>query len=72
MVRLGVAEDQPLAVQQWSGLIAVNYPARKFGVTRFLDLAEAKKVCPQLICQHVATWKEGEDKWAYREQSRSH
>jgi DNA polymerase eta len=69
MVRLGVAEDQPLAVQQWSGLIAVNYPARKFGVTRFLDLAEAKKVCPQLICQHVATWKEGEDKWAYREQS---
>ena len=69
MVRLDVAEDQPLAVQQWSGLIAVNYPARKFGITRFLDLAEAKKLCPQLICQHVATWKEGEDKWAYREQS---
>jgi DNA polymerase eta len=69
MIRLGVAEDQPLAVQQWSGLIAVNYPARKFGVSRFLDLAEAKKLCPQLICQHVATWKEGEDKWAYREQS---
>jgi DNA polymerase eta len=68
-VRLGLAEDQPLAVQQWSGLIAVNYPARKFGVTRFLDLAEAKKLCPQLICQHVATWKEGEDRWAYREQS---
>jgi DNA polymerase eta len=69
MVRLGLADDQPLAVQQWSGLIAVNYPARKFGVTRFLDLAEAKKLCPQLICQHVATWKEGEDKWAYREPS---
>ena len=69
MVRLGVAEDQPLAVQQWSGLIAVNYPARAFGITRFLDLAEAKKKCPQLICQHVATWKEGEDKWAYREQN---
>ena len=68
-MRLGVAEDLPLAVQQWAGLIAVNYPARKFGVTRFLDLAEAKKLCPQLICQHVATWKEGEDKWAYREQS---
>lgn len=69
MIRLGLAEDQPLAVQQWSGLIAVNYPARKFGVTRFLDLAEAKKLCPQLICQHVATWKEGDDKWAYREQN---
>ena len=69
VVRLGVAEDQPLAVQQWEGLIAVNYAARKFGITRFHDLAEAKKLCPQLICQHVATWKEGEDKWAYREQS---
>ncbi len=69
MVRLGVPEDQPLAVQQWSGLIAVNYPARTFGVSRFLDLAEAKKKCPQLICQHVATWKEGDDKWAYREQN---
>lgn len=25
---------QPLAVQQWEGLIAVNYAARAFGVKR--------------------------------------
>ncbi|CAG8972725.1 hypothetical protein HYALB_00008640 [Hymenoscyphus albidus] len=65
MVRLGVAEDQPLAVQQWQGLIAINYPARKFGLNRHVTITEAKKQCPNLICQHVATWKEGESKWAY-------
>ena len=66
MVRLGVAEDQPLAVQQWQGLIAINYPARKFGITRFLPISEAKKLCPELICQHVATWREGESEWKVR------
>ncbi|KAL8735083.1 MAG: hypothetical protein Q9181_002941 [Wetmoreana brouardii] len=66
-VRLGIAEDQPLAVQQWQGLIAVNYPARKFGLTRFISIPEAKKLCPNLIMQHVATWREGDAKWAYHE-----
>ncbi|ERF73078.1 hypothetical protein EPUS_06539 [Endocarpon pusillum Z07020] len=69
MIRLGVAEDQPLAVQQWQGLIAVNYPARSFGLNRFIAIPEAKKLCPQLIMQHVATWREGDDKWAYRPDS---
>ncbi|KAF2398145.1 DNA polymerase eta subunit [Trichodelitschia bisporula] len=66
-VRLGIAPDQPLAVQQWQSLIAVNYPARPFGVGRHITAAEAKKLCPELICQHVATWKEGEVRWAYHE-----
>ncbi|KAL8703097.1 MAG: hypothetical protein Q9201_003711 [Fulgogasparrea decipioides] len=66
-VRLGIAEDQPLAVQQWQGLIAVNYPAREFGLTRFISIPEAKKLCPNLIMQHVATWREGDAKWAYHE-----
>ncbi|KAK3311478.1 uncharacterized protein B0T15DRAFT_77078 [Chaetomium strumarium] len=66
MVRLGVPEDQPLAVQQWQGLIAVNYPARAYGIGRMCTVAEAKKLCPNLIHQHVATWREGDDKWAYR------
>ncbi|KAL3418876.1 sister chromatid cohesion protein eso1 [Phlyctema vagabunda] len=66
-VRLGLSEDQPLAVQQWQGLIAVNYPSRKFGLTRHINIAEAKKLCPELIMQHVATWREGDEKWAYRE-----
>lgn len=50
-----------------AGLIAVNYPARKFGIDRHCNIAEAKKLCPDLIAQHVATWREGEDKWAYRD-----
>ena len=69
MIRLGVPDDQPLAVQQWQGLIAVNYPARNFGITRFLPLPEAKRLCPELHCQHVATWREGESEWKYREDS---
>ena len=72
MIRLRLADDQPLAVQQWQGLIAVNYPARRFGIGRFLAISEAKKLCPQLILQHVATWTEGDDEWAYREDSYKH
>ena len=67
MVRLGVPEDQPLAVQQWQGLIAINYPARAHGLGRHVTATEAKKVCPDIILQHVATWKFGETEWAYRE-----
>ncbi|KAI0174096.1 impB/mucB/samB family protein [Pestalotiopsis sp. NC0098] len=72
MVRLGTPEDQPLAVQQWQGLIAINYPARKFGIGRHCTLTEAKKMCPQLIAQHVATWKEGDEKWAYHQDAAAH
>jgi DNA polymerase eta len=72
MVRLGVGEEQPLAVQQWQGLIAINYPARAFGISRHAVITEAKKLCPQLIMQHVATWREGDDKWAYRPDSFKH
>ncbi|PKK47739.1 hypothetical protein CI102_8528 [Trichoderma harzianum] len=67
MIRLGVPEDKPLAVQQWQGLIAVNYPARKWEIGRHCNITEAKKLCPELIAQHVATWREGDDKWAYRD-----
>jgi DNA polymerase eta len=49
------------------GLIAVNYPSRKFGLTRHIPIPEAKKLCPQIVLQHVATWKEGDEKWAYHE-----
>lgn len=69
MVRLGVPPDQPLAVQQWQGLIAINYPARAYGLNRHVTVAEAQKACPNIIVQHVATWKEGDDKWAYHEDS---
>ncbi|KAI1343514.1 impB/mucB/samB family protein [Xylariaceae sp. FL0016] len=72
MVRLGTPKDQPLAVQQWQGLIAINYPARNFGIGRHCTVTDAKKMCPQLITQHVATWKEGDEKWAYHEHAASH
>jgi DNA polymerase eta len=72
MVRLGLPEDQPLAVQQWQGLIAINYPAREFNLNRHVTITEAKKACPQIICQHVATWREGDDQWRYRTDSFQH
>lgn len=30
------------------------------------------KMCPSLIAQHVATWREGDEKWAYREDAAAH
>nr|POF18012.1 n-acetyltransferase eso1 [Quercus suber] len=64
-VRLGIDPGRPLAVQQWQGLIAINYPARAYGLTRHVTITEAKEKCPEIICQHVATWKEGDTKWSY-------
>ena len=58
--------------QQWSGLIAINYPARTYGVKRFTTIGEAKKLCPNIILQHVATWKEGEERWAYHKDAFAH
>lgn len=52
-------------MQQWQGLIAINYPARAYGLNRHVTVAEAKEKCPELICQHVATWKEGDVSWSY-------
>ncbi|KAI9676080.1 MAG: DNA-directed DNA polymerase eta rad30 [Caeruleum heppii] len=72
MVRLGVPEDKPLAVQQWQGLIAINYPARDFGLNRHITITEAKKLCPELIMQHVATWREGDERWAYHDDAFEH
>ncbi|KAF1822070.1 DNA/RNA polymerase, partial [Dissoconium aciculare CBS 342.82] len=66
-VRLGLDPSIPLAVQQWQGLIALNYPSRAFGLNRHVTVAEAKEKCPELVCQHVATWKEGDTKWSYSE-----
>lgn len=52
-------------IVQRQGLIAVNYPARASGIGRHCTVTDAKKLCPSLIAQHVATWREGDDKWAY-------
>ncbi|KAK0485085.1 hypothetical protein IW261DRAFT_1591324 [Armillaria novae-zelandiae] len=73
MVRLGIS-DKPLVVLQWDALIAVNYPARKFGISRMDKLKDAKQRCPDLVVVHVATYKEGEKEPGYWENvdSRTH
>ncbi|CEQ42593.1 SPOSA6832_04423 [Sporobolomyces salmonicolor] len=65
MARLGIPEDQPMAVQQWNGLIAVNYPARRYGITRHETPADAIKKCPELRLVHVQTYKNGETEPGY-------
>ena len=71
MVRLGTPATQPLAVQQWDALIAINYPAREFGITRMISASEARKRCPHITLQHVATFREGQNgEWAYRDDNR--
>lgn len=44
-----------MAVQQWDGLIAINYEARKFGVKRGDQTAQAKRKCPNIVFVHVET-----------------
>ncbi len=53
--RLGIPRDVPLAVQQWDGLIAVNYPARARGISRHMRVKEAKSKCNDLVLVHVET-----------------
>lgn len=65
-VRLGLPENQPLAVQQWNAIIALNYPARKAGLKRGVSVEDARIACPDIVLQHVATWREGDNMWAYR------
>lgn len=71
-VRLGLDPLKPLVVQQWDSLIAVNYPARKFGISRMDKIRDAKKRCPQLEVVHVATYKEGEAEPGYWENPDTH
>lgn len=64
-VRLGIDPALPLVVQQWDSLIAVNYPARKFGISRMDKIKDARNRCPELVVVHVATYKEGEKEPGY-------
>ena len=41
-------------------------------MNRHITITEAKKLCPNLIMQHVATWKEGDEKWEYHEDAFAH
>jgi DNA polymerase eta len=65
-VRLGIDPSRPLVVRQWEALIAVNYPARKYGITRMSSWRDAVNKCPDLTVVHVATYKAGDSEPKYR------
>lgn len=52
---MGIPTSTPLAVQQWDGIIAVNYSARKFGVKRGDRVETVLSKCPQIKLVHVET-----------------
>ncbi|KAJ1887757.1 N-acetyltransferase eso1, partial [Kickxella alabastrina] len=58
-LRLGISDDVPLAVQQWHGIIAVNYAARAYGVSRSDSAKEARLKCPDIRLVHVAAFTGG-------------
>ena len=59
--RLGIDPSAPLVVQQWRGIIAVNYAARAAGIKRHLTVDEAAKLCPGVVFVHVETIGDDED-----------
>ena len=52
-VRLNIPNNVPLAVQQWTSLIAVDYNCRALGIKRGMLAEEAKKIDPRVRCVHV-------------------
>ena len=54
-VRLGLPQDLPLALMQWNSALAVNYPAREFGIKRgdtYEDVqCKSKGVCVAIHLQ---------------------
>ncbi|KAL8425862.1 hypothetical protein ACSSS7_008300 [Eimeria intestinalis] len=66
--RLGVSSDQPLAVQQWESLIAVNYPARACSIRRGENVRRALALCPDLKLVHVETLDSTEGRTPTKEQ----
>ncbi|KAL0084776.1 hypothetical protein F4703DRAFT_1855938 [Phycomyces blakesleeanus] len=58
--RVNLTPGTPAAVQQWGGLIAVNYAARRAGVQRHNTVEEARKLCPEIMLLHVATYAEND------------
>ena len=65
MLRLGIPEDVPYVLLQWSLPVAVNYPAREFGIKRFESFKEARTKCPQLQYSSSPTYAPGDVHWAY-------
>jgi DNA polymerase eta len=71
-VRLGLPPERPLGVQQFKHVIAINYAARAAGLKKVTAAEEAKRLCPSIVLQHVPTWREGHESWAYRDDALQH
>lgn len=68
-------QGKPMAVVQYNqwqggGIIAVNYEARAFGVTRHLRGNEAKKKCPDIVLVSVPSVRGKADITKYRDAGR--
>lgn len=57
------------AVQQWQILLAINYPARVFGISRQTSAVEARKLCPEIQLVHVATYADGDTEYKYHDKA---
>lgn len=69
--RLGIDSFKvPVAVQQWSGLIAISYKAREFGLSRHETIESGLKLCPELVAVHVQTIAPGATHPAYNDNPR--
>lgn len=71
-VRLGLPPSQALGVQQFQHVIAINYPARAAGLKKVVTAVEAREKCPEIVLQHVPTWREGDTTWRYRDDVLQH
>ncbi|EDQ85140.1 uncharacterized protein MONBRDRAFT_38964 [Monosiga brevicollis MX1] len=63
-------KDRPLAVQQWSGLIAIDYKCKAAGIGRHSTVEEARKILPDLACVHVDVINQKASLEPYRQASR--
>lgn len=64
-VKEGLDPKEPLGCRQWNSLIAVNYPARPFGVKRGMLVKDALEKCPQIHLPHVPVFHKGSTQWEF-------
>lgn len=47
-IRLNIDQKEPLALQQWGSLLAVNYASRPYKVQRGDSIKVARQKCPEI------------------------
>jgi DNA polymerase eta len=64
--------NEPLCVQQWNGILSVNYDARKLGITRQWTAKDIKDKLPNVHLAHVPVLQMGGTKPGYYTESNIH